>query len=60
MADVIIKIDNDQFIDLLKEIKDDLSSADKRKVLEILFSGRGITDKGRLLAEIADFLVYNS
>ena len=59
MAEVIIKIDNDQFIDLLKDIKDDLSSADKRKVLEILFSGRGISDKGRLLSEIAD-IVYNS
>ena len=59
MAEVIIKIDNDQFIDLLKDIKDDLSSADKRKVLEILFSGRGISDSGRLLAEIAD-IVYNS
>mgnify|MGYP003300454208 FL=1 len=59
MAEVIIKIDNDQFISILKDIKDDLSVSDKRKILEILFSGRGITDSGRLLAEIAD-IVYNS
>lgn len=58
MALVNVEIDSDQLIEIIRDIKDDLSTSDKKKILEILFKGRGVTDSGRLLAEIAD-TVYN-
>jgi hypothetical protein len=58
MATVEIKLSNDQIIEMINEIKEELSIADKKRILNILFKGRGYTDAVKLWAEIAD-VVYN-
>lgn len=58
--DMTIKIQTDELIQLIEDNKDEFSSIEKKKIIELLCSkNRGCTDNARLIANVVDLLCNN-
>jgi hypothetical protein len=58
--EITVEIKKDDLLRLLEEYRDDFSSVEKKKIIEILCkSARTCSDNTRLVAEVAE-LIFNN
>lgn len=54
-----VKITVDQVLALIEENADEFSSIEKKKIIETICRGRGVSDNARLVANVTD-IIYNN
>jgi hypothetical protein len=57
--EITVEIKKDDLLRLLEEYRDDFSSVEKKKIIELLCKSTNYNDNARLVASVTELIYFN-